>query len=81
MSSQTITSSQISHPLNLDKVMRSYQVVLKCDSQVHREEINKRIRRLEERQKTLITQEVVKKALKLYRANPKERFFIRQGKL
>ncbi len=78
MCTQVTTSSQTYHPLILDKVMRSYQVALKCDSQVQREEINKRIRRLEERQTTLLTQDVVKQAVELYRSNPKERFFVRQ---
>jgi len=60
------------------KVMRSYQVVLKCADQSQREEINRRIRSLEERQTFLLTPEVVKTAVKLYRDNSKERFFVRQ---
>ncbi|MCE7741542.1 MAG: hypothetical protein GOP50_03700 [Candidatus Heimdallarchaeota archaeon] len=78
MSSQTVSTSQTSHPLILDTVMRSYQVALKCDSSVQREEINQRIRTLEERQYHLLPQDVVKKAIEIYRANPKERFFVRQ---
>jgi len=58
--------------------MRSYQVAMKCVSQVQREEINKRIRALEERQHLLLPQKVVKKAVEIYRGNPKERFFVRQ---
>ncbi len=78
MGTQATSTSQISHPIVLDTVMRSYQVALKCDSPVQREEINQRIRRLEERQHHLLTQDVVKQAVELYRANPKERFFVRQ---
>jgi len=78
MSTQATISSQSSQPLILEPVMRSYQVVLKCGSQAQREEINQRIRGLEERQHTLLTQDVVKQALEIYRANPKERFFVRQ---
>ncbi|MCE7749711.1 MAG: hypothetical protein GPJ51_15100 [Candidatus Heimdallarchaeota archaeon] len=55
--------------------MRSYQVMLKCANQVQREEINLRIRTLEERQETLLTKQTVKKAVELVRSNPKERFF------
>jgi len=77
MSTQTATTSQ-SSPLILDTVMRSYQVALKCASSIQREEINQRIRVLEERQTSLLTQDVVKQAVELYRTNPKERFFVRQ---
>ena len=65
------------HPSS-GKVMRNYQVVLKCADQSQREEINQRIRTLEERQTTLLTPYVVKKAVDLYRSNTKERFFIRK---
>ncbi len=58
--------------------MRNYQVVLQCFDQSQREEINQRIRKLEERQVLLLTPFVVKKAVDLYRTNPKERFFIRK---
>ncbi len=78
MGTQTTTNPHTSQPRILDTVMRSYQVVLKCDSPVQREEINQRIRGLEERQHHLLTQNVVKQAVALYRANPKERFFVRQ---
>lgn len=78
MSTQATISSQSSQSLILEPVMRSYQVVLKCGSQAQREEINQRIRGLEERQHTLLTQDVVKQASEIYRANPKERFFVRQ---
>jgi hypothetical protein len=78
MGTQTTSKTQTSQFHILDKVMRSYQVVLKCDSPIQREEINQRIRRLEERQTTLLTQDVVKSAVNLYRANPKEQFFVRQ---
>jgi hypothetical protein len=59
-------------------VMRSYQVVLKCVNQSQREEINQRIRVLEEQQHMLITSQTIKEAIELYRTNPKERFFIRK---
>ncbi|MHA1202320.1 MAG: hypothetical protein ACTSQ4_07345 [Candidatus Heimdallarchaeaceae archaeon] len=78
MGTQTASTSQTSPPILLDKVMRSYQVALKCVSPSQREEINRRVRRLEERQHDLLGQDVVKKALDLYRSNPKERFFVRQ---
>ncbi|MHA1809099.1 MAG: hypothetical protein ACTSYH_02175 [Candidatus Heimdallarchaeaceae archaeon] len=51
---------------------------MKCANQVQREEINQRIRALEERQHLLLPQKVVKKAVEIYRGNPKERFFVRQ---
>ncbi|MHA1201424.1 MAG: hypothetical protein ACTSQ4_02760 [Candidatus Heimdallarchaeaceae archaeon] len=78
MGTQAASTSKTSPPINLDKVMRSYQVALKCASPSQREEINRRIRNLEERQHDLLIQDVVKKALDLYRTNPKERFFVRQ---
>jgi len=78
MVTQTTSKTTTSHPVILDKVMRSYQVVLKCDSQEQREEINQRIRTHEERQHHLLTQDVVKTAVDLYRANPNERYFVRQ---
>ena len=73
----TLTTQKTqSHPTpSLPKVMRSYQVVLKCANQTQREEINRRIISLEKRQENLITSQTVKKALKLYRDNPKEGFF------
>ena len=58
--------------------MRSYQVVLKCADQSQREEINKRIRTLEEQQDQLLTPQVIKQAVEMYRTNPKEGFFTRQ---
>jgi hypothetical protein len=78
MSTQATTSLQTSPSIISNKVMRSYQVVLKCVSQSQREEINQRIRSLEEKQTALLPQDVVKKALKLYRTNPKEQYFVRQ---
>ncbi|MCE7742259.1 MAG: transposase [Candidatus Heimdallarchaeota archaeon] len=78
MVTQTTSKTTTSHPAILDKVMRSYQVVLKCDSQKQREEINQRIRKHEERQHHLLTQEVVKTAVEIYRANPNERYFVRK---
>ncbi len=65
-------------PSTSKRVMRSYQVVLKCVDQSQREEINQRIRTLEERQHILLTPKVLKKAVELYRTNPKEGFFTRQ---
>ncbi|MHA1345164.1 MAG: hypothetical protein ACTSVO_11500 [Candidatus Heimdallarchaeaceae archaeon] len=53
-------------------------MAMKCANQVQREEINQRIRALEERQHLLLPQKVVKKAVEIYRGNPKERFFVRQ---
>ncbi len=58
--------------------MRSYQVVLKCADQSQREEINNRIRALEERQHQILTPQVIKQAVELYSTNPKEGFFTRQ---
>ncbi len=60
------------------KVMRSYQVVLKCANQSQRKEINERIRELEEQQHMLLSPQIIKKAMELYRTNPKEGFFTRQ---
>ncbi len=78
LGTQTAQQTQAHPPPSLTKVMRTYQVVLKCDDQSQREEINRRIRKLEERQTTLLTPQVVKKAVDLYRTNPKERFFTRK---
>jgi hypothetical protein len=78
MGTQATSTTQATPPPVLNKVMRSYQVVLKCDSQKQREEINQRIRKHEERQHHLLTQEVVKTAVEIYRANPNERYFVRQ---
>ncbi len=55
------------------KIMRSYQVVLKCGRPTQRKEINQRIRALEDKQKALLTLQVVKKAVELYCANPIKR--------
>ncbi|GAI83719.1 unnamed protein product, partial [marine sediment metagenome] len=52
--------------------------MLKCVDQSQREEINQRIRTLEEQQHKLLTPQVLKKAVELYRTNPKEVFFTRQ---
>ncbi|MCE7748078.1 MAG: hypothetical protein GPJ51_06755 [Candidatus Heimdallarchaeota archaeon] len=78
MVTQTATNPQALLPSNSKGVMRSYQVVLKCADQTKREEINKRIRALEEMQHQLLTPQVIKQAVELYRSNPKERFFTRQ---
>ena len=78
MSTQVVSRSQTSHSSIFDIVIESYQVALKCDSLIQREEINQRIRRLEERQTLLLTQDVAKQAVAIYRSNPKERFFVRQ---
>ena len=77
MSIQTNTTSQSYNSLFLDTVMRSYQVALKCNSSSQREEINHRIRMLEEKQTVILTQEVVKQAATLYRTNPRQTFFTR----
>ena len=75
MGTQVAPPPQSSSARSLETVMRTYQVALKCVSQNQREEINHRIRTLEERQHHLLTQDVVKQALELYRTNHKERFF------
>lgn len=77
MGTQATSTTQTSHPLILDKVMRSYRVGMKCDSQSQREEINNRIIQLEEKQHLLITKKTVKTAIEIYRANPNNRFFVR----
>lgn len=69
MGTQATSTTKISSRLISDKVMRSYQVVLKCASQTQREEINNRIRRIEEKQTTLLTPDVVKKAVEILRKN------------
>ena len=78
LGTQTTFKSQTSTRTSLKTVMRSYQVILKCVNQSHREDINQRIMELEEQQHLLLTPQVVKKAIELYRTNPKERFFTRQ---
>ncbi len=78
MVTQTVSTL---HPLPTSTstgVMRSYQVVLKCADQAQREEINNRIRTLEERQHQMLTPQVVKQAVELFRTNPKEGFFTRK---
>ena len=57
------------------KVMRTYQVALKCSSFDQRKEINQRIRRSEIQQAKLLTQDNVREAVKLYRSNPSNKFF------
>ncbi len=78
MGAQAASKPQAPALTNSKKVMRSYQVVLKCANQSQREEINKRIRELEELQYKLLSPQVKTKAVKLYRTNPKEGFFTRQ---
>jgi hypothetical protein len=86
MVSQATKKVQVAvNPPHSKTVMRSYQVALKCVDQHQREEINRRIRKLEEQQLLLLSQQllllspqIVKKAEKLYSSNPKERFFTRQ---
>ena len=75
MGTQPALQIQVHPPSSVPKVMRSYQVVLKCANQTQREEINRRIRCLEERQDALLTPHIIKTAIDLYRTNPKERFF------
>jgi len=77
LSTQTLTQQQVSSSPP-EKVMRTYQVVLKCLNQDQRKEINQRIKNLEEAQRKLLTQQIVQTALKLYRAQPKEGFFTRK---
>ncbi|OLS33119.1 MAG: hypothetical protein HeimAB125_01900 [Candidatus Heimdallarchaeota archaeon AB_125] len=76
--SQTATNLQTLLPSTSTGVMRSYQVVLKCADQSQREEINQRIRTLEERQHQLLTPQVIKQAVELFRTNLKEGFFTRK---
>ena len=78
MVTQTANKLQTLIPSTSKRVMRSYQVVLKCADQSQREEINQRIRTLEEQQHQLLTPQVIKQAVELYRTNPKEGFFTRQ---
>ncbi len=78
MGSQTARKAQVhTHP-GSTTVMRNYQVVLKCVDQSQREEINQLIRFLEEQQYHLLTPQVIKQAMELYRTNPREGFFTRQ---
>ena len=78
LDTQTAQQTQVHPHSSSAKVMRNYQVVLKCVDQSQREEINQRIRALEERQFSLLTHNVVKKAVELYKSNSKEKFFIRK---
>ena len=78
MGTQTTSKPQALITNSSKRVMRSYQVVLKCADQSQREEINQRIRTLEEQQYQLLTPQVIKKAVELHRTNPKEGFFTRQ---
>ncbi len=78
MSTQAASKPQTSTPTSSKTVMRCYQVVVKCADHSQREEINQRIRALEEQQYKLLTPQIVKKAGELYRTNPKEGFFTRQ---
>ncbi|MBY9000644.1 MAG: hypothetical protein KGD64_07005 [Candidatus Heimdallarchaeota archaeon] len=78
MSTQTVTTVRTAFPTNINTVMRSYQVVLRCVDPSQREEINKRIRVLEEQQQQLFTPHIIKQAEKLYAANPHEGFFTRK---
>ena len=78
MVTQATKQSQAAVLPHVKKVMRSYQVALKCVDQHQREEINQRIRRLEEQQHFLLSPQIVKSAEELYRTNPKEGFFTRQ---
>ncbi len=77
VSQATIQSQATAHP-HSKKVMRSYQVVLKCVDHHQREEINQRIKALEDHQHLLLSPQVVRKAEKLYHANPREGFFTRK---
>lgn len=55
MVTQNAANLQTLLPSTLKGLMRSYQVVLKCADQSQREEINKRIKTLEEQQEQLLT--------------------------
>ncbi len=78
MVTHTTTKLQTLLPTTSKGVMRSYQAVLKCADQSQREEVNQRIISLEEQQYKLLTPQISKQALELYRTNPKEGFFTRQ---
>jgi hypothetical protein len=78
MVSQATKQTQVAINPHSKTVMRSYQVALKCVDQHQREEINQRIRKLEEQQLLLLSPQIVKKAETLYSSNPKEGFFTRQ---
>ncbi|MCG3220624.1 MAG: hypothetical protein H7641_04520, partial [Candidatus Heimdallarchaeota archaeon] len=78
MVTHTATKLQALLPPTSKGVMRSYQVVLNYADQSQREEINRRIRALEDQQELLLTPQVIKQAVELYRSNPKEGFFTRQ---
>jgi len=78
MVSQATKKIQVAVNIPTKTVMRSYQVALKCVDQQQREEINRRIRKLEEQQHLLLSPQIVKRAETLYSSNPKEGFFTRQ---
>jgi len=78
LSTQTTSRTQISSPTSTATVMRSYQIVLKCVDQSQREEINQRIRTLEEQQHHLLTPQIIQQAEELYATNPKEGYFTRK---
>ncbi len=78
MVTQNAANLQTLLPSTLKGLMRSYQVVLKCADQSQREEINKRIKTLEEQQEQLLTPQVIKQAVELFKTNPKEGFFTRK---
>ena len=78
MVSQATKQAQIAVNPHSKTVMRNYQVALKCGDQYQREEINQRIRKLEEQQLLLLSPQIVKKAEELFSSNPKEGFFTRQ---
>ena len=78
MVSQATNKAQVAVNPHSKTGMRSYQVALKCVDQQQREEINRRIRKLEEQQLLLLSPQIVKKAEMLFGTNPKEGFFTRQ---
>jgi len=78
MVSQVTKQAQVAVNPHSKMLKRSYQVALKCVDQHQREEINRRIRKLEERQHLLLSPQTIKKAEALYRSNPREKFFARQ---
>ncbi len=78
MVSQVIKKAQVAINPHSKTAMRSYQVALKCVDQQQREEINRRIRKLEEQQHLLLSPQIVKRAETLFGTNPKEGFFTRQ---
>ena len=74
---QSVTRNHKHSSSTTEKVMRSYQLVLRCENQTQREEINRRIQFLEKQQDELLTPQIVQQAVELYRETKEDRFFTR----